>query len=126
MHSQKLMAIEQANRLLEQELETLKEQQKSERAKVKEKMDTLNSKQNEKIKRLEETNKTLEAELAKIRLNSDSIIGTLKQQFDDYKKRISELESYEKVRSKKSIILVFIIILFKIKSLFKISTFTRS
>ena len=60
-------------------------------------MDTLNSKQNEKIKKLEETNKTLEAELARIRLDSDSVINTLKHQFDDYKRRISELESYEKV-----------------------------
>jgi chromosome segregation ATPase len=95
MHSQKLLAIEQANRILEEELETLKEQQKSERAKVKEKMELLNHKQSDRIKKLEEENKILEEKLVDRKLDESSTIHLFQKQCEDLRKRIKELESFE-------------------------------
>ncbi len=95
MHSQKLSAIEQANRILEEELEALKEQQKSERAKVKEKMDLLTHKQSDRIKKLEEENKILEEKLVDRKLDESSTIHLFQKQCEDLRKRIKELENFE-------------------------------
>ncbi|CAF0705935.1 unnamed protein product [Brachionus calyciflorus] len=62
-NDQKILALEQTNKLLETELESLKEQQRNEREKLKEKMNLLNSKQHEKLKKFEHENKQLELEL---------------------------------------------------------------
>ena len=95
MHSQKLMAIEQANRILEEELDALKEQQRSERAKVKEKMDMLNQKQSDRVKKLEEENKLLEEKLVDRKLDENSTIHLFQKQCEDLRKRIKELEVFE-------------------------------
>lgn len=95
MHSQKLLAIEQANHVLEEELKELKEQQKGERAKVKEKMELLHQKQVEKVKKLEDANKTLEEKLVQNKLDENSTIQLFQKQCEELRKRIKELEEYE-------------------------------
>ena len=95
MHSQKLYAIEQANRILEEELEALKEQQKNERSKVREKMDMFTSKQADKLKFLEEENKALQEKLVQNKLDEHSTIHLFQKQCEDLRKRIKELEQFE-------------------------------
>lgn len=95
MHEHKLIAYEQANRILEQELEQLKEQQKQERAKVKEKMELLVSKQNEKIKKLEETNHALGIQLNQMKESESSLVHSLNEELEQLKSHLKDLEPLE-------------------------------
>lgn len=95
LHGQKIDALEQANRILEQELESLKHQQKVERDKVKEKMDLLHAKQNEKLKKLEDSNEYYRDQLEKTKKNESETVEYLRKQCDDLRQRVNELELSE-------------------------------
>ncbi len=114
MHNHKLEAMQQANRILEDELTSLKEQQRQEKLKLKDKIDLLTSKHNERVKHLEELNRSLENEVHMLRQNISSsnqnnnsynndddlnnlssTLNLFRSQCDSLKKRIIELEMYE-------------------------------
>ena len=94
-NSQKLDALEQANHILEQELESLKQQQKLERDKVKEKMDLLQVKQSEKLKKLEDSNEYYREQLEKTKRNEAETVEFLQKQCEDLRQRVNELELSE-------------------------------
>lgn len=88
----KLDALEQANRVLEQELESLKQQQQTEREKVKEKMNLLQTKQSEKLKKLEDSNEYYKEQFEKTKRNESETVEYLQKQCDDLRQRVNELE----------------------------------
>jgi chromosome segregation ATPase len=90
-----LDALEQANRILEQELESLKKQQKLERDKVKEKMDILQAKQSEKLKKLEDSNIYYKEQFEKSKKGDNETVEYLRKQCDDLRQRVNELEHVE-------------------------------
>ncbi len=94
-NDQKLDALEQANRILEQELDSLKKQQKAEREKVKERMELLQAKQSEKLKKLEDSNIYYKEQLEKTKRNESHTVEYLQKQCDDLRQRVNELETSE-------------------------------
>ncbi|RNA20128.1 hypothetical protein BpHYR1_015548 [Brachionus plicatilis] len=67
LNEQKIGSLEQANQILESEMEALRAQQRSERDKLKQKMQLLNSKQAERLKKIEQEKNSLETELNTLR-----------------------------------------------------------
>lgn len=67
LNEEKIRSLEQANQILENEMQSMKQQQKVEREKLKEKVTLLNSKHTERVKKIEEEKKSLELELDNIR-----------------------------------------------------------